>query len=514
MLASSQGTWNIPLAGPSAFPRHLGSHLAPPLLLVLLSVPLFFVGLGSRDLHSSHEARAAQNAQMILEDGAWGLPRLFNQRVELQKPPLYYWLVALAARACGGRVDAWTVRLPAALSALGCILVVYLFGARLGRPRLGFLSAVVLATCLHFTWLARVGRVDMALTLAVTVSITSFYLGTRFHGWWFVLAYTGTALGILAKGPVAVALVAAALVPWLLLEHRRDGAAFRRAARSLAWGIPVVLGLAVPWFVWANSQTGGALWDVFFVHHNLERGLGGSETLHAYPFWYYLPRLAVDLFPWSMALPIALWLAWRFELWSLAGQARLAACWFLGILVLLSCLSFKRADYLLPAFPGVALFLGAIADAAIARNSRTEARNRWVRWALHPWSWAALVILCVAGWLVYALAVVPAFEQGHPYARMARDLRRLTHRPVIFFRTEAHTLVFHVGRPMDTILEWENLEVWANRKWPVYFVMPPDCATTWHEHVRCGRLEHVFSTADYFDRAPERPLVVLRSCPD
>src|SRR5438552_1392581 len=59
---------------------------------------LFFVGLGDRDLLSSHEARAAQDAQTILSDGTWLLPRLFDGHIELQKPPLYYWLVAILGK--------------------------------------------------------------------------------------------------------------------------------------------------------------------------------------------------------------------------------------------------------------------------------------------------------------------------------------------------------------------------------------------------------------------------------
>src|SRR5436190_22951197 len=85
---------------------------------------LFFYRLADRDLWNSHEARAAMDAQTLLSDGAWGLPRLFDGRVELQKPPLYYWLVAGIAWLRGGAVDAWAVRLPAALAASGCVGVV------------------------------------------------------------------------------------------------------------------------------------------------------------------------------------------------------------------------------------------------------------------------------------------------------------------------------------------------------------------------------------------------------
>src|SRR5262249_7978485 len=102
------------------------------LLLLLVCGALFFYRLGDRDLGSSHEARAAQNAQTIVGDGAWGLPRLFNRKVELQKPPLYYWLAAAIAWLRGTLVDAWAVRLPAALAALACVGLVVFLGHRAG----------------------------------------------------------------------------------------------------------------------------------------------------------------------------------------------------------------------------------------------------------------------------------------------------------------------------------------------------------------------------------------------
>src|SRR5262245_40431340 len=105
---------------------------AGPFLVFLCSV-LFFFRLGFPHLHSSPEARAAQDALMILEEGDWALPRLFDRHIELQKPPLYYWLVALIARWMGNQVDVWSVRLPSALSALGCVLFVYFLCWKRGR---------------------------------------------------------------------------------------------------------------------------------------------------------------------------------------------------------------------------------------------------------------------------------------------------------------------------------------------------------------------------------------------
>ncbi|MCS6977177.1 MAG: hypothetical protein NZM31_09255, partial [Gemmatales bacterium] len=87
-------------------------------------------GLSQRDLWSSHEARAAQDAQSVLEAGRLIIPKLFDGRIELQKPPLYYWLVAGSAFLRGRPVQAWDVRLPAALAAIATVLLVIAIGWR------------------------------------------------------------------------------------------------------------------------------------------------------------------------------------------------------------------------------------------------------------------------------------------------------------------------------------------------------------------------------------------------
>ncbi|HWY85300.1 MAG TPA: glycosyltransferase family 39 protein, partial [Gemmataceae bacterium] len=307
-----------PLIKTPALSPAVKRHLPFTFLLIFCGL-LFFWGLGDRDLLSSHEARAAQNGQMIVSDGYWGLPRLFDRHLEMQKPPLYYWLVALLGHLLGGQVDAWAVRLPAALSALGCVLFVYYLGRKCGRARAGFLAALVLASCLHFTWLARVGRIDMPLTLTVTMAGGGFYLGMRAknlghdRAWpWFFLAYVSVALGILLKGPIALLLTGVIVGTFAFSLRRSPGNKDGRPTAtglgaSLWWGMPLVLLIAAPWFVWANYETNNQIWEVFFYYHNIERGLGASDTLASHPFWFYAPRVLIDLFPWSVALPATIW---------------------------------------------------------------------------------------------------------------------------------------------------------------------------------------------------------------
>jgi 4-amino-4-deoxy-L-arabinose transferase-like glycosyltransferase len=478
------------------------------LILLVLCGVLFFWGLGDRDLNSSHEARAAQNAQMVLTGGHWLLPRLYDGHLELQKPPLYYWLVALLGFAGGGEVGPWAVRLPAALSALGCVLFLHLLGCRRGRPMAGFLAALTLATCLHFTWLARVGRIDMPLTFAITVAVGSFHLGVAgddraAHRGWFFLGYTAVGVGVLLKGPIA--LVLPALVAGVALAA--DGRPSVRSAWQVVlrtwWGVPWIVLIAAPWFVCANIATDGRLWDTFFWYHNVERGLGGSETLKANPWWFYGPGCLVDLLPWSLAFPLIAWDWLRHREARCDPETRLGLRWFVAVFAFLSCMSFKRADYLLPAYPGFALLLGSAGERLWLAHKE---RRSTLTWAL-----GTAVVAMVLGWGSYNTWAVPRQEHGRPYERIAQRIRADSARPVIFFRAESHVLAFHLGQPLDTILEWENLQWWAGRDFPVYIVMPEDEARDWPTHLRGVRLEEVLRTREWSAARRDHAMVVLRT---
>jgi 4-amino-4-deoxy-L-arabinose transferase-like glycosyltransferase len=484
--------------------------------LTALCGVLFFHGLAARDLWSSHEARAAQDAQTILDDGSWGLPRLFDGEVELQKPPLYYWAVAALAWCRGGAVDAWAVRLPAALAALACVLALYGLGRRCGRPVAGLAAAAALATALHFTWLARVGRIDMPLTLTVGLAVGGVYLARKAPrpAGWLLLAYLAVAAGLLLKGPIAAALPAAVVGAHLLAEGELPPPWQVRRWLDLGrrlgvwWGLPLVAALALPWFVWANARTHGELFRVFVWHHNVERAFDDTGELwhHDHPWWFYGPRLAFDFLPWSALLPVAGWFLLRRGRWRADAEARLGLAWLLATLVVLSCCHFKRADYLLPAFPGAALVLGCAAE-------------RWYqgvrRRHLLVAAFAVALACCAAGWWVYVERVLPRDEAKLEQRRFAEEVRRRAPapRPVLFFWTENHALAFHVGRPLHTLIEWQDLDAWAARPEPVYVVMSAQAAAEWPQHLPAGRLEEVLHSTDLAGPGQKRPLVLLRTVP-
>ena len=522
-------------ARPDLLPAVLCRPASARILLLLLCGCLFFPGLGDRDLWASHEARAAQDAQTVVDEGFGHLPRLFDGRVELQKPPLYYWIVALLSLA-GGQVGPWSVRLPAAMAGLLGVLALHGFCLRRGRPVAGLVAGAVLATALHYTWLARIGRIDMPLTLTTALALGGFYLAwiDRGVGWHrrgsLLAAYLALAAGLLLKGPIGVALPVAVIAAWLLLRGEvplpwQVTRWFKLVRDSgLWWGVPLVLLLTVPCYAWANGQTGGEFLRVFLVHHNFERGFGGSELLRAHPWWFYGPHFLADFLPWSLLLPLAGWWFWQRRCWGHDPEAGFGLAWWAVIFLVLSAMRFKRADYLLPAFPGAALFLGCMVEQCCTRQTFSRRLGM---------GFLGLLAAGVAGWWLYLDYDLRHNEPLRQSAGFAEEIRRQVPapQPVWFFRTEAHDLEFHVGRPLVVFVEWERLDALTAKAESAYVVMPARIAAEAPRFLRNGRLVEVLRGPGPSAEEPllclparvmerprkgelhEKPLLLLRTMP-
>jgi 4-amino-4-deoxy-L-arabinose transferase-like glycosyltransferase len=458
--------------------------------------------LGGRELASSHEARAAQEAQRILDVGQFLPARLFDDQPDYQKPPLYYALVAASAWMHGGRVTAWDVRLPSFLAAAGCVGLVGGWLVARGRPVAGVVAAASLATMHHFAWLSQVGRIDPPLTLAVTVAVLGLALTPRRFP--SLLAFLALAVGVLLKGPVAVVLLVLVLSAVALVERSA------RPLGPLLWGLPLVVLLAGPWFVACEWHTGGEFARVFFGKHHLARALGGEDGPHAdspHPWWYYGPRLAADLLPWTpiVVTVLAAWL--RAGRWREDSEGRLGLAWALAVVLFLSCVRFKRADYLLPAYPGVALAFGCAAEWFWC--SWGEVARRRAATAL-----AGTVLACAGGWLVWHAGGWSEDPDAREARTFAAEVRRHCPAPqqVLFFRVEAHALAWHLGRPQNTFREWENLDVWAGRPGSHYILMTPRDADEWPRHVHSGWLEEV-ARGGHGPGHGGGPVVLLRTRP-
>lgn len=327
-----------------------------PFFLALLAVVLYLTALGSRDLWAPVEPRYAEIARVMFAKGEWIVPTI-NGDLYTDKPILFFWLVLIFSKLAGS-VNEWTLRLPAALGALGAVLTTYKLGKDLFGPRIGFMAAVVLATSVRVILEARWAHVDMLFTFFFVLSMLFAARAALGKGSAneFLPSYLFMALAVLTKGLIGVVLPALILLTFVAV--RRDWRLLREARLPL--GIPFFLLVAAPWFYLVDQATGGKwLGDFIYVHHirRFTDPLGHRE-----PFYYYFTNLPVDLLPWTIfALPALF--AYKPSKKLFAEPASLFfTLWFFVIFIFFSLSDSKRDLYLLPLLPVAALFVAVYFD--------------------------------------------------------------------------------------------------------------------------------------------------------
>ncbi|TMA60016.1 MAG: hypothetical protein E6J75_01955 [Deltaproteobacteria bacterium] len=321
------------------------------LVLRIAALGALTVVLGARaidsDVYEGGEAREALVAREMLDTGDWILP-LWNGSVVPSKPPLFHWLVASSARLTGGQVTVRTLRAPSVVLGGVVVVVVFLAGLAWGGAEVGTFAALVLVTTPQFLTEASDGRVDMTLTAAVTGAQVAVVqaLGVR-RGARLVLALC-LAFAMLAKGPIGPGLVGLTALAFAARERQL------RPVLGLVRPLPVLLFVVVAggWYALAYAHRGMDFVAKQILSENGEALLGSSRFPYRSPL-YYVALLVLGGFPWTLVVPWAAARAWGGE-----RPRRYAVVWAATVFIFFSIAPLKRAAYLLPLRPALALVVG------------------------------------------------------------------------------------------------------------------------------------------------------------
>src|SRR5262249_9172274 len=148
-------------------------------------------------------------------------------------------------------------------------------------PLAAAIAVVILATAPLYFGMAQILTMDMLLAAAVVCGLLGVWRGFAARDRrWYRFAHAAVAVGILAKGPVALALVG---TPAALLLACRGGREDRRAALD-PLGLLVAAAIALPWFAAVELRQPGFVGN-FLFHHHLERFFAPWE--HRQPPWFY-----------------------------------------------------------------------------------------------------------------------------------------------------------------------------------------------------------------------------------
>ena len=352
-------------------------HRAHLVLLLALSLLLFFLGLGSLGLTDRDEGSNAEAAREMVETGDWVSPTL-NYQPRFAKPVFIYWMMGGAYRLFGA--SEFTARLHSALFGVALIALQYLFLSRLRGPTVGLLGALMLLLNVEMVALGRMALTDSVLIFFTTLSLYGFWLGLHGegrarHAIW--LLYLGMGLGTLTKGPVGVAIPLLAIVPYLTVTKRWRQ--FWDRGYPLA-GLILCAAIALPWYA-AMLARHGSRYSESAQADTIGRFLSTIGG-HGGTLLFYVPVLLFGFFPWSGFLIFGVHQA--FKNWRLVRGTRyevareessstpnleprasnlpapqelefFAAIWVVAVFLFFSLSATRLPHYIGPLFPAAAI---------------------------------------------------------------------------------------------------------------------------------------------------------------
>jgi len=226
------------------------SHTRVLVLLIVLWAVAYLPQLGARSLRLE-EGRRATPAREMLATGDWVVPRLYGD-VYLNKPPLYFWLVATTGAVTGG-VDEFAVRFPAALGVLLAALAMYIGAPRAFNHNARALAALFGLATLIMLVKGPLGEIEsffVFLLIATTLAIWHAIENRSLALWLLAGLFMGAAN--LTKGPVGLLQVYLVLLPLLIATGRW------RKLLSLGHALYLLLGFApvVLWVIAIHHRTG------------------------------------------------------------------------------------------------------------------------------------------------------------------------------------------------------------------------------------------------------------------
>ena len=494
-----------------------------PLWLVWAAALAFVLSaLGGYGILDNNEGLYAEIPREMLASHDWRLwiiPHL-NGLPYMEKPPLLYWLTALSFSLFG--VAEWSARLVPAISSLGCVALLVRFGDALQRPQAGRLAALMFVSGIGVMVMSRTLMFDMLLTACLTAALMNAYLySVHRKAAKLRLAYAWLALALMAKGVVALLLFGAVLFFLLLPTLWSDGLIQTCRAWLEPRAILIFLAIAAPWHIAASLVEPIFPW-FYFINEHVLRFLGKREPhdYYAGPWWYYLPRMALYLFPWSFLLPSLLqraqqspqsnepkslsrflFLAWLLPLVFFSVSSAKANYYLVVVMPFAAfqlALAIEKRDFLrapLRALPGllVAVLAGLLYAALMARGDHLATQPiilgaspaQFVSVilasmiavallsAVVAWRWARVGILAYlvlpAGCAVALMITLDAMEPQVSTRPLAHYLQtELAGRSVYLYRNfeEQSSLPFYLQRPVSVIDSRSNDLFWGNKLQP------------------------------------------------
>ena len=363
---------------------------------------LRLLGMAWLPLAGTSEPRYAEVARLMALRGDWITPWFTPEQPFWGKPPLSFWTEAIAFNLLG--VTEFAARLPSWLATVGSLGLLWVYARTFFGERIARGALLIYASCALVFIVSGAVITDPFLALATTWAMVALAMAAKTPGpAWRYGFFVALALGLLAKGPLMLVLVAGPMLPLFILYP-----SIRASVKQLPWvsGTALMLLLSLPWYLLAEQKTPGFL-NYFLVGEHFLRFIdsGWSGDLYGVAHKRIKGAIWGDVlvasFPWGfVALVLLLRQIFnpqqRAALWQTRRDPERAylLAWALFTPVFFSLSGNILWTYVLPALAPFSILL-ALGLAPVAARHALAARLLGALTGLVPLAFTVYVVLGV-----------------------------------------------------------------------------------------------------------------------
>jgi len=331
-------------------------------LLITVSGSLVFYKLGKTSLIDWDESIYAQVSRNIIRDVGDPFGLVWREDLYLdngshwfEKPPLYMWLTSFSYIVFG--VNEFSARFFSGLSGIAGVIALYFFGKDMFGKKVGLISALVLATTMHWVFQSRNGTLDAMASLWILASMGSFFKALTDSSKW---KWVGVFLGLTLMTKSALVLIPIASIFLYVLYTKavlKNSFQPRLYLTAVFW----FFAIGFPWHLIEYTRYGKEFFDSYFIYHILNRSSGIEG--HQNDLFWYITVIKVWFRHWFVILIPAMFLviskitskkSSRVE----SGKFAFLVIWILVTFLIFSFSVSKIQWYILPAYPALSLVVG------------------------------------------------------------------------------------------------------------------------------------------------------------
>lgn len=383
----------------------------------MLLVSVYFAGLGSYPLLDPDEARNVEIAREALVEGKW-LPPTVHGRVRYEKPPLYYWVLALSLNVLG--VNEYSGRVLSVVSTIIVAMALFFMARDIFYFTDPWIPASIYLTFPITYVYARVSSMEPFLLALISLSIL-FYLYWENYGrfTFIVLSFFFVALSFNTKGPVALFIYGLFVIIYRLVNKK----GFPKPSFFITFMLIMTLFVA-PLFLLLEKNYPGYIYE-FFIKENFTRYT--SDVFHRnQPFYYYLGVLFLGSLSLLIFKDVILDAVYRFYMYDNRKFVSIAL-FISAIIIFFSMSKSKLPHYVLIIFPLLTLisFYNVEINSSIARR---------------------FLVLCFVMFLFSSLVMPFYINKRYDLKDKLRVIVARSELPFIYYRGDFYSVSFYTGK--------------------------------------------------------------------